>query len=679
MLGLLVTAIFVFVAVCFVGLLCVCCHLPICPLFCVGLGIHLAKGKNDEAERERLARAQNSQGYTIVDPLEEHYFEDDRQAALMNSANPQGTISNDVAQAYLVPPLQQHHQYAQVEATMVQSSSAFAYAHDPAAGATQHVAIHHDYKIYGNNDSGGDGDAANDTDINEIGFGDYGMFRDTIAAIVFLLNVLWVVSIAAKTVWSFHNLIPAEQTQYAETDVTGIKTVASAVIFLALFASVCNMTVFTVLLMKYSEELITATFWVSLISFAFLGTVSLLSGGLLGTLIFYICAAATYWWLKNAANRIAFASAILTTAISAVKQNLFGLISTSMFVLILQVSWIFFWAIAAIGTLYKMNPEDRHDPSSSPLSNDTNEDMYDSTSGTQRFTFVLMAFQLFWGMEVCKNVISSTVSGTIACWWFTPSRTRPVRGALFRSLTTSFGCICLGSLLVAVLHTVRFMCEMLRNNLHSRSRRDRGGGELWVACILCCIESLLRLAERLVQYFNRYAFCYNAAYGTNFLTSGRRVMDLFTKRGWTAIINDDLIRNVLTLLTFGVGMATALFAWVFSFSWADHLNDAGIDNAVEILTITGFVLGVGVGILMTNVVDSAVVSVFTFFAEDPSVFNTNHPQLYSDLTSKWLLFNPNTPFSPNGTMIGIRNVESPQNAFDPIAGSAPPIAEVEAV
>ena len=43
---------------------------------------------------------------------------------------------------------------------------------------------------------------------------------------------------------------------------------------------------------------------------------------------------------------------------------------------------------------------------------------------------------------------------------------------------------------------------------------------------------------------------YCAAYGTNFMTSGKRVMELFKKRGWDALIQDDIIG---TVLGFGAG------------------------------------------------------------------------------------------------------------------------------
>lgn len=62
-------------------------------------------------------------------------------------------------------------------------------------------------------------------------------------------------------------------------------------------------------------------------------------------------------------------------------------------------------------------------------------------------------------------------------------------------MTTSFGSICFGSLLVAFLQTLRALAETAR-------AQDDGGALLCIAeCILSCLASLL-------EYFNKWAFVY---------------------------------------------------------------------------------------------------------------------------------------------------------------------------
>jgi hypothetical protein len=61
-----------------------------------------------------------------------------------------------------------------------------------------------------------------------------------------------------------------------------------------------------------------------------------------------------------------------------------------------------------------------------------------------------------------------------------------------RSLTTSFGSICLGSLVVALIQALREVVRSMRENDDS--------------IVACCAECLIGCIESLVEYFNKWAF-----------------------------------------------------------------------------------------------------------------------------------------------------------------------------
>ena len=61
-----------------------------------------------------------------------------------------------------------------------------------------------------------------------------------------------------------------------------------------------------------------------------------------------------------------------------------------------------------------------------------------------------------------------------------------------------------------------------------------------------CLQSLM-------EYFNRWAYVYVGIYGYNFTKAGKAVFELFKQRGFDAIINDDLIGNVLGFAALGIG------------------------------------------------------------------------------------------------------------------------------
>merc|ERR1712023_44007 len=57
---------------------------------------------------------------------------------------------------------------------------------------------------------------------------------------------------------------------------------------------------------------------------------------------------------------------------------------------------------------------------------------------------------------------------------------------------------------------------------------------------------------------NKYAFIVVSLYGKNFRAAGSDVWSMFHSRGWTAIINDDLIETVLYVACLGIAALTSL-------------------------------------------------------------------------------------------------------------------------
>jgi hypothetical protein len=49
-------------------------------------------------------------------------------------------------------------------------------------------------------------------------------------------------------------------------------------------------------------------------------------------------------------------------------------------------------------------------------------------------------------------------------------------------------------------------------------------------CAIVVADFLLRCLEDAFRYFNKYAYCYVAAYGHGFMQSGKQVTELFANR-----------------------------------------------------------------------------------------------------------------------------------------------------
>jgi len=208
-------------------------------------------------------------------------------------------------------------------------------------------------------------------------------------------------------------------------------------------------------------------------------------------------------------------------------------------------------------------------------------------------------------------------------WWFVPEEGKAccssgVYNSLYRSLTTSFGSICFGSLVVAIV-------QALRQMVHS-ARQQEGG------ILLCLLECIIACIEDIIEYFNKWAFVYVGLYGYSYFEAGKNVFSLFRNRGWDAIIADNLVGNALFLvslvvggLTGGVGIAIA----------ATPILDDAAGNATLITFFIGFLVGLVICSVLMSVVGSGVNTVIVLYAEAPAEFQQNYPELSNQMREAW--------------------------------------------
>jgi hypothetical protein len=173
--------------------------------------------------------------------------------------------------------------------------------------------------------------------------------------------------------------------------------------------------------------------------------------------------------------------------------------------------------------------------------------------------------------------VHAIVAGVVSTWWFDPSEascccSKAIWGSTVRATTTSFGSICFGSLLVAIIQTLTAMVESARQS------DDVDGCARFLLCLVdCCLSCL----QGILEYFNKYAYIYVGMYGYSYLQAGKNVMTLFRQKGWTVIVNDDLISNVLSLFNLVVGALVGLLGVMMKETnpeWFETFED---DNAAQ--------------------------------------------------------------------------------------------------
>ncbi|CAF1321328.1 unnamed protein product [Adineta steineri] len=206
-----------------------------------------------------------------------------------------------------------------------------------------------------------------------------------------------------------------------------------------------------------------------------------------------------------------------------------------------------------------------------------------------------------------------------------------VETSVQRALTTNFGTISFGSLILAFIKALRVVAQV-----NERNARQNGNIVLLLfSCIFVCI---LRIFEGFVRYLNEWAFVYAALTGQSFRAASRSFLDLFQQRGWTMIINDDLAGHALTIVTLAIGFISAALGGITVYAAMPHSQSrVAIAGMAAFFT---FKIGLAMGTVMTSILSSGVRTAFVCFAINPAALGATHPEHLQNLLLAWYKFHP---------------------------------------
>jgi len=315
---------------------------------------------------------------------------------------------------------------------------------------------------------------------------------------------------------------------------------------------------------------------------------------LFGLLQFFvgICYARVVW------HRIPFAAANLNTSLAAVKSNL-GLMVVGYFFTSLAMIWTARWMMSVNVAL--------------------------AYFGQGSLFFLFLSY--FWTHQVIQNTVHVTTAGVVGTWWFNPLEassfcSSAIRDSFVRASTFSFGSICFGSLIVAVVQALRQL------NYQARNQDDCQILVCITDCILACIEGI-------IEYLNKWAYVYVGLYGYSYIDAGKNVMTLLKNKGWDVIITDNLVDNVLLMVSFVIGLVTGLVGLIVAGIDQNLLADLGYENVELVGFGVGFLTGFVFSSIMMSIVGSAVNTVIVCYAEAPNEFHNNHPFLSNEMRVAW--------------------------------------------
>ncbi|KAK9451158.1 plasma-membrane choline transporter-domain-containing protein [Limtongia smithiae] len=333
-------------------------------------------------------------------------------------------------------------------------------------------------------------------------------------------------------------------------------------------------------------------------------------------LIFAVFGALCFFsWIK----RIPFATLVLQTVMDVAREHPSVLLTSLLGTLVASAFGAWF-AVTVVAVYAKYNPT-------------SDSGTCGSTAGggcSHAKLIGLLIFVIFCGYyisEVIKNVVHTTIAGVYGSWYFCSRSTQgmprwPALGAFRRSMTYSLGSISFGSLIVSII-------QLLQQLAAWGQQAARGNGNVIGMAIICVLRGLIAILSWAVQYFNHYAYCYIALYGSAYIPAAKETWKLIKDRGIDALINDCLIDPVLSLGAQFVAYVCALFAYLYLRYTQPAYNSTG--NYYAPCVGFAFVIGLQICNIASTPIKSGAATFFTAMARDPEVLRMSYPQLYNSI------------------------------------------------
>mmetsp|Transcript_30409 Transcript_30409/g.34918 ORF Transcript_30409/g.34918 Transcript_30409/m.34918 type:complete len:873 (-) Transcript_30409:54-2672(-) len=314
-------------------------------------------------------------------------------------------------------------------------------------------------------------------------------------------------------------------------------------------------------------------------------------------------------------DRIPFAAANLNAGLTGILANP-GAVFVSFIFQLLALGWSIYYVFVAFG-VYDAIQEG---------------EIKESFQGIGWLYYSLLGISYYWTLNVFLNIVQVTVADVIGKWWFAPDgdtshRIADLKHAFFRSFFYSIGSICFGSLFVGPVRILRQLSVFFRPSDEVSSLMTLH------ECMHCVQSCMTSCVEKLGARFSPWSFTYVGLYGYSLMAGGLHSAELFDKRGWTTIVSDDLVPNVLLLITLAIAGLTGLFAYLL-----EQFESLSLTSTGQSL-ITSFVVGGLVGLVVSSVlfgiISSSVNAVIVLFAASPVDFEQNHPKLSEEMRNAW--------------------------------------------
>jgi len=300
--------------------------------------------------------------------------------------------------------------------------------------------------------------------------------------------------------------------------------------------------------------------------------------------------------------------------VAGVLSKKFNLAFVALGGLVTSVVWTFLCAAATIGVYDRMSKAQRKCD---------DENMETCSLGKFYAFYFVFLVGLYWGATIVQNVCHVTNCGIFGRWYF--GRRESVCSSFTAAVTTSFGSICLGSLIVAVVQAVEMSLRNARRN----------SDNVVSTIILCALECVVACIRGIIEAFSYFAYVQVAIRGLGFISSAKATFALCKYRNVYLIVSCCLVGNVVflgsLLCGIGAGLIGAVVGMQFHPDGADEDSLAATDT---VNVIFGFLMGVIVSTMILNVLRSGFATIVVCWAEQGECLRAHQPDLYASFQQR---------------------------------------------
>lgn len=232
---------------------------------------------------------------------------------------------------------------------------------------------------------------------------------------------------------------------------------------------------------------------------------------------------------------------------------------------------------------------------------------------------IILLFLFFWVyfcFTVIKNVVHVTVSGVIGSHYFRgpnqPMASSPTLNSAKRALTTSFGSICFGSLIITIITIIRVLvetCECSDNIVCSMIR-----------AILLCLISFI---EDIIKFISKYAFIHVALFGKDFCSSVKDTKRVIEDSSMDIILGDCVIGVSLFIASIAGSIISGIITMLI-------LNFTGTSSDYQFFPVVVIFTFLIYWSLYVSI-DSGVSCSLICVAHDASILESAHPELFEEI------------------------------------------------